>query len=108
MQRNIAWAQGASASGVGDRPALTTTACPASSAAPLTRGERMAFPTLRIAGRRAVPRVKGCAVAASMAGVKAPGDLSGVALAKPEAPSGRERKRYTQDNLRRKDTWPSP
>ena len=51
------------------------------------------------------PRVKGCAVAAWMAGVKAPGDLSGVALAKPEAPSGRERNRYTQDDLRRKDTW---
>jgi hypothetical protein len=42
-----------------------------------------------------------------MAGVKAPGDLSGVALAKPEAAAGRQRKRYTQDDLRRKDTWPN-
>jgi len=39
----------------------------------------------------------GCAVAASMAGVKAPGETA----------SGRRRKRYTQDDLRRKDTWPS-
>ena len=39
----------------------------------------------------------GCAVAASMAGVKAPG----------EGASGRQRKRYTQDDLRRKDTWPN-
>ena len=38
----------------------------------------------------------GCAVAASMSGVKAPG----------EAASGRQRKRYTQSDLRRKDTWP--
>ena len=36
----------------------------------------------------------GCAVAASMAGVKAPGETA----------SGRQRKRYTQDDLRRKDT----
>jgi hypothetical protein len=36
----------------------------------------------------------GCAVAASMAGVKVPG----------EGASGRRRKRYTQDDLRRKDT----
>jgi hypothetical protein len=37
----------------------------------------------------------GCAVAASMAGVKAPG----------EAAIGRQRKRYSQDDLRRRDTW---
>ena len=37
----------------------------------------------------------GCAVAASMAGVKALGETA----------AGRQRKRYTQDDLRRKDTW---
>ena len=39
----------------------------------------------------------GCAVAASMAGVKAPGETA----------AGRQRERYTQDDLRRKDTWPN-
>jgi hypothetical protein len=38
----------------------------------------------------------GCA-AASMSGVKAPG----------EAAPGRQRKRFTQDDLRRKNTWPN-
>jgi len=51
--------------------------------------------TLRVVGRQAVPRVKACAVAASMAGVRAPG----------EAACGRQRKHYAQDDLRRKDTW---
>jgi len=40
----------------------------------------------------------GRAVAASMASVKAAG----------EGASGRQRKRYTQDDLRRKDTWQNP
>jgi len=39
----------------------------------------------------------GCAVAPSMAGVKAPG----------ETPADRQRKRHRQDDLRRKDTCPS-
>ena len=37
----------------------------------------------------------GCAVAASMAGVKAPGETT----------AGRQRKRYTQEDLTRKESW---